>query len=93
MGAPGPREVNVAWQEGLDVRNLVTVCGLMIASALEREETRGMQVRSDFPERDDAKWLRYITVRRAETGPRVETRPVSFTRLAPPAPAMAEARP
>ena len=42
-----------------------------------REETRGGHVRSDFPHRDDARWLRHLTTTRSADGTLVVTeRPV-----------------
>ena len=42
-----------------------------------REETRGGHVRSDFPERDDARWLSHLTTTRSADGTLVVTeRPV-----------------
>ena len=42
-----------------------------------REETRGGHVRSDFPDRDDARWLRHLTTTRSADGTLVVTeRPV-----------------
>src|SRR5947209_5237708 len=46
---------------GWELQNLLTIARLMIGSALEREESRGVHFRSDFPERDDAHWLRHVT--------------------------------
>jgi L-aspartate oxidase len=45
---------------GWELQNLLTVARLMIASALEREESRGTHYRRDFPERDDGLWQRHI---------------------------------
>jgi L-aspartate oxidase len=47
---------------GWELQNLLTVARLMIAAALERDESRGTHFRSDFPVRDDARWgLRHVT--------------------------------
>ncbi len=38
----------------------------MIRAALEREETRGVHVRMDFPRTDDDHWQRHLAFQRAE---------------------------
>ena len=45
---------------GWELQNLLTIARLMIDSALKREESRGVHYRSDFPQRDDAHWLRHV---------------------------------
>jgi L-aspartate oxidase len=45
---------------GWELQNLLTVARLMIWSALQRTESRGVHYRSDFPNRDDAHWLRHV---------------------------------
>jgi len=62
----------------LELINLLTVARHVIASAALREESRGVHLRSDFPERDDAHWSRHVLIRREpETrDPKVYTEPV-----------------
>jgi L-aspartate oxidase len=54
---------------GWELQNMLCVARLMIQAALEREETRGCHVRTDFPRRDDKKWNSHITF-----GPRLEVK-------------------
>lgn len=85
IAVPGPIQANYAWQEALDVVNQVIVARMMVESALVREESRGAHFRSDFPERDDQQWLKYILVDQAPDGaPRVKGLcPVKFGRIQP----------
>jgi L-aspartate oxidase len=46
---------------GWELQNLLTVARLMIDAAVRREESRGVHFRSDFPQRDDAHWVRHLT--------------------------------
>ena len=81
ISVPGPAESNYAWQEALDLKNQLTVARTIVAAALLREESRGAHHRSDFPQPDDARWLRYVVVRNGEGGePALETRPVVLAR-------------
>ncbi len=48
---------------GWTLQNLLTVARLMIASALEREESRGVHTRSDYPLADPS-WVRPISLTR-----------------------------
>ncbi len=84
VAVPGPTQANYAWQEALDLDNQITVARTVVESALFREESRGAHYRTDFPDRSDSEWLRYIVLRRGKDGdPEIETRPVEFSRQAP----------
>jgi L-aspartate oxidase len=48
----------------LELRNLVTVGKLIVESARQRQESRGLHYNTDYPERDDARWLRDTLLRR-----------------------------
>jgi succinate dehydrogenase flavoprotein subunit len=50
---------NTARVEALELDNLVETAMSTVVSAEARTESRGAQARADFPERDDAGWLRH----------------------------------
>ena len=52
-------------------------------SAIERTESRGAHTREDFPDRDDANWLRHILVRQTEDGPALDYQSVVITQWEP----------
>jgi succinate dehydrogenase / fumarate reductase flavoprotein subunit len=50
---------NTARVEALELENLVEVAMSTIVSAHARQESRGAHDRSDFPNRDDANWMKH----------------------------------
>jgi L-aspartate oxidase len=48
--------------DGWELQNMLTVASLMVGAALEREESRGVHLRTDCPQTDDAHWHRHLTV-------------------------------
>jgi fumarate reductase flavoprotein subunit len=68
----------------LELENLMDVAEAILHSALHREESRGAHQRTDFPERDDDRWLAHsLALRQPDGEPRVELLPVSITRWPP----------
>jgi fumarate reductase flavoprotein subunit len=68
----------------LELGCMLDVAEAIVASALRRAESRGAHQRTDFPARDDEKFLAHSLVYRAADGvPRVEYSPVVITRWPP----------
>jgi len=49
-----------------ELLNILTLATQVAKTALLRQETRGVHVRDDFPERDDYHWQRHVTLRLPE---------------------------
>jgi succinate dehydrogenase/fumarate reductase flavoprotein subunit len=80
---PGGRAFNLAWQQALDMQNLLLASELIAHSALLREESRGAHYREDFPGTDNAHWLKNIYAARDSDGVKLWTEPVKMVRLRP----------
>jgi len=83
MKASGPRAFNLTWQQTLDMRNMLIASEVIAQSALLREDSRGAHFREDFPDTDNAKWLKNIYLVRNGAGVRTWTEPVKLSRLNP----------
>ena len=70
----------IAALEALSVLNLAET---IVAGALAREESRGAHCRLDFPERDDARWMKHTLAYRTPDGPRLDYAPVAVTKYQP----------
>jgi len=53
----------VMGQAEYELYNLLTLGTQITKCALLRAESRGVHLREDFPERDDERWLRHVTLR------------------------------
>ncbi len=70
---------NTARVEALELENLVEVAVSTMVSAHARQESRGAHDRSDFPNRDDANWMKHTFW--YKEGNRLEYRPVNLKPL------------
>jgi fumarate reductase flavoprotein subunit len=68
----------------LELSFMLDVAQTIVTSALRREESRGAHQRTDFPGRDDQRFLAHSMVyRRSDGSARVEYLPVTITRWPP----------
>ena len=68
------RTFNTARVEAFELENLVDVGLSIVASALNRKESRGAHSRPDYPDRDDRNWMRHSLYFR--DGDRLDYKPV-----------------
>src|SRR6266851_2824828 len=75
------RTFNTELTAALELSFMLDVAEAIVQCAWQRTESRGAHQRTDFPNRDDAKFLAHSLVRRKEDGsPQVEYLPVTITR-------------
>ena len=68
----------------LEFSFMLDVAEAIVASALQRQESRGAHQRTDFPKRDDQRFLAHSLARRESDGScRIEYKPVTITRWPP----------
>jgi fumarate reductase flavoprotein subunit len=78
------RTFNTERVSALELGFMVDIADTIIAAAAKREESRGAHQRTDFPKRDDVRFLSHSVVFRNEDGsPRVDYLPVTITRWPP----------
>jgi fumarate reductase flavoprotein subunit len=78
------RTFNTELTAALELDFMLEVAETIAYSALAREESRGAHARRDFPERDDAKWLKHTRAFKAGTGaPRLDYSDVHITNFKP----------
>jgi succinate dehydrogenase / fumarate reductase flavoprotein subunit len=68
--------------EALELDNLLAQAAVILHSARNRTESRGAHAREDFPDRDDAKWLKHTVARLSDTHQvTLDYRPVQLSPL------------
>jgi fumarate reductase flavoprotein subunit len=78
------RSFNTELLAALELANMLDIGECILESGMRREESRGAHQRTDFPARDDEKFLMHQLVNRGDDGaPRVEPLPVTITRWPP----------
>ncbi len=75
---------NTELTAALELSYMLDVAETIVQSALQRTESRGSHQRTDYPERDDKRFLAHALAQWTEDGPpRIEYGPVTITRWPP----------
>ncbi|MFI7482858.1 succinate dehydrogenase flavoprotein subunit [Kocuria sp. M1R5S2] len=81
------KRFNLDLLEAVELGFLLQLAKVMTVAALHRNESRGGHFREDYPERDDANFMKhsmvYLDPSSPTAGIRQETKPVIFTRYEP----------
>ena len=67
----------------LELGHMLDVAQVIVASALARQESRGAHYRRDFPQRDDAGWLKHTVTSHTPEGPALDYKPVVVSQWEP----------
>jgi L-aspartate oxidase len=54
--------------DGWELQNMLAVSRVLLRAALAREESRGVHLRTDFPQADDSRWLGHLVYQRQDDG-------------------------
>jgi fumarate reductase flavoprotein subunit len=78
------RTFNTELLAALELANMLDISQCILRAGLQREESRGAHQRTDFPARDDQRFLTHLLVcRNADGTSRIEELPVTITRWPP----------
>jgi succinate dehydrogenase / fumarate reductase flavoprotein subunit len=77
------RTFNTSLIEALESSFALDLAEVIVAGALARKESRGAHSRTDFPKRDDDKWLKHTLATFTPRGPKLTYKPVTITRFKP----------
>ena len=69
---------------GWELQDMLFTARAIAVCALRRRETRGVHCRIDYPDRNDAEWLKHIDIsRNGGDAPQVSYSPVTITQWQP----------
>jgi succinate dehydrogenase / fumarate reductase flavoprotein subunit len=67
----------------LELGNMLSVSHAILLSALTRNESRGAHSRTDFPQRDDANWLKHTLIHEESDELKLSYKNVVVTKIKP----------
>lgn len=69
--------------EARELSHMLEYSELIVAGAIARTESRGAHARKDYPNRDDANWLKHTMAFKTKDGFELRYKPVRMTRFKP----------
>lgn len=74
---------NLNLTDTLEIRHMLSLAEVIVVGAYARTESRGAHSRTDYPQRDDAHWMRHTLATKGPDGPALSYSPVAYTRWEP----------
>lgn len=74
---------NYEWLDAIDVINMLDAAELIILASLQRQESRGPFMRTDYPDTDNKNWLAANIMHRTQSGIRFERIPYELPTFQP----------
>ena len=77
------KKFNTELMEAMELGHLLNFSEVIVIGAIERKESRGAHARTDYPNRDDANWLKHTLAYKEGDKIRLDFKPVTITRFQP----------
>src|SRR3989338_3149223 len=77
------KKFNLDLVRNLELEGKLELAEVIVAGALNREESRGSHFRTDFPERNDEKWLKHTIASFVNGTVKIGYKPVTITQFKP----------
>ncbi len=74
---------NLNLTDALETGHMLELAEVILVGAYARTESRGAHARTDYPKRDDVRWMRHTIAHRSAEGPKLSYAPVAVTRWQP----------
>ncbi|MGD0249778.1 MAG: succinate dehydrogenase/fumarate reductase flavoprotein subunit, partial [Thermoplasmata archaeon] len=77
------RVFNLNLIDAIETGHMLELAEVIVVGAYARTESRGAHSRTDYPKRDDVRWMRHTLAKKTSEGPNLSYAPVGYTRWEP----------
>jgi len=77
------RVFNLNLSDAIETGHMIDLAEVIIVGAQARTESRGAHFRTDYPKRDDGRWMKHTLAQQTPGGPVLSYSPVGYTRWEP----------